>query len=277
MTTATATPSVALEPSGANVGPFATTFVYAAPSELAVEIIDADGVVTELVLGTDFTEAALSGNRLLYGGEITLELASIPGGDWGSGDTQQRLTMERLTVAEQTTDFPNAEGFQPEDTGDAVDKLTRIVQELRAGLERSLQVNIGDELPTLAELIETITNQIVAALEGEDLDAVVVAAVLANLATIIAAAAAELQDLIDAMEAAALALVPIVYATDGGAANAIELTLDPAPVEADLARGLHHHRQDGGAEHRGDDDRGQRLSGPSTSSMRRARRWRPAR
>lgn len=235
MTTPTATPEQSYSPSGSSTGPFATVFGYESSSQVGVSTIDADEVKTALTLGVDFTVAATGGDSLANGGDVTLVSDAVPSGGWAGG----RVAIERLTPAEQDLDLPNDEGLQPEDIEDALDKLMRIVQELRAGLLRSLKVNIGEtSIPTVAELIQTIINQIVALLEGSEVEQTVIDAVLNNLATIIAAAAAELQAIIDAMAAAALALVPIVYATDGGAANAIELTLDPPSVEADLAEGF---------------------------------------
>lgn len=233
-TTPAQTPSVAYTPSGSTTGPFTTPFGLEDSSQLTVFIISTTGVATALTITTDYTVSAVDGDMLANGASVTLEAGAVPDGGWAGA----RLALLRVTPTDQLTDYDDDSGFQPTDVEYDLNKIMRILQEHGGLLARAVLVQVGDTAGSYGDIIQDIINQIIQLLEGEDLNQTVIDAVLANLTQIINLAATELQALINALEAQALALVPIVYATDVGEVNDIVLVLDPAPVEADLAEGF---------------------------------------
>lgn len=112
-------------------------------SEIRVELIGADSVITPQVLNTDFT--VVGGNP---GSQILMTVAPAVGED---------LVIYRESAETQLVDFIGTGPFPSETNERALDKLTRLVQEALYKCKRALKVRIDDEdsldmpFPTRAE------------------------------------------------------------------------------------------------------------------------------
>lgn len=111
---------------------FPISFTFADSAEVRVLIYGADGAVDQ-VEGVDYT---ISGATILF----------QPGRVPASG---ARVARWRSTPPDQQEPFGDQATFRPLANEAAFDKLTRLAQEGRAGLDRALQAPIGEPGPTL--------------------------------------------------------------------------------------------------------------------------------
>lgn len=112
-----------------------TMRVFTAADILATQT-DADGIVTTLMLGSDYTVALNADQRTSPGGTLTL-LAALP-----TGETLEFTTDIQAT---QGTRLTSAGGFYPSVIEDALDKLTILVQQhsIRASQQALRAPEIG--------------------------------------------------------------------------------------------------------------------------------------
>jgi len=107
---------------------YPVTFVYAVSTEVRVLVTDADSVNTELTFGTDYTVDP--------SGVLTT----------AAWDDTHTVTVYRVTDTVQLTDYVENDKFPADTHEDALDKLTRICQEIRETLTRTLQVSVNAPL-----------------------------------------------------------------------------------------------------------------------------------
>ena len=120
---------------------FAVPFPFDAAADLQVILSDADGTEADQMLGTDFTVAGGSG------APGTVTMVSAPGAPWTT------LTIVRRTALVQPIGFVENDPFPAASHQRALDRLTRMVQELARDrglsvrLARSTALEHGLELP----------------------------------------------------------------------------------------------------------------------------------
>ena len=154
---------------------FNTTFVFGVEGEIVVTLVDSSGVETVQTLTTHYTVSGGSGST----GTVTMVTAPATG---------EELVLQRVTDRTQETDYPEGGTFPAESHEDALDKLTKICQEIEDDLSRAIKLPITTGNSDL-EIPEPEASKILAwnsgatALEnvdptdvGEDLDAVITAA-----------------------------------------------------------------------------------------------------
>lgn len=107
---------------------YPVTFVYAVSTEVRVLVTDANSVNTELTFGVDYTV------------DPSGVLTTAP---W---DDTHTVTVYRVTDTVQLTDYVENDKFPADTHEDALDKLTRICQEIRETLTRTLQVSVNAPL-----------------------------------------------------------------------------------------------------------------------------------
>lgn len=107
---------------------YPVTFVYAVSTEVRVLVTDANSVNTELTFGTDYTVDP--------SGVLTT----------AAWDDTHTVTVYRVTDTVQLTDYVENDKFPADTHEDALDKLTRICQEIRETLTRTLQVSVNAPL-----------------------------------------------------------------------------------------------------------------------------------
>jgi len=103
-------------------------------SDLKVIQIDTDSVETVLTLDTDYT---VSGTGDVGGGSITLTAGNLTSG--------YLLAITPDFNFTQDTDLRNQGGYFPDTLETALDKLTRIAQQLRDSFKRSIKVTDGED------------------------------------------------------------------------------------------------------------------------------------
>lgn len=112
-----------------STGPFAVAdggsgIYYGAATELVLTKTSTTGVVTLLTLGVDYTVSGIN----TASGTVTLTDALAVG---------ETLRIERATPLTQELDLSSAGAFNPDAVETALDKLTRIDQDLRMQIERN--------------------------------------------------------------------------------------------------------------------------------------------
>ena len=148
MTVAALTPSITYLENGVTTT-FAVPWRFE-PGTLLVRSLAADGTLTTLVLGADYTA---TGGATDAGGSITKTAAAATG---------YRLLIDRQTPRTQAMDYASGDTFPAESHEKALDRLTLIAQEqdsnLAATQSRALMVPVGQaiaNLPSLNELSES--------------------------------------------------------------------------------------------------------------------------
>lgn len=116
MTVAALTPEIEYTEDGVTVG-FAVPFRYRDPSHLVAERIAADGTVTVLTEGTDYSAAAGDTDA---GGTLTTTAPAVSG---------TRLRIRRDTPRVQDTNYITTGAFKAESHEDTMDELAMVDQE----------------------------------------------------------------------------------------------------------------------------------------------------
>lgn len=141
MTVAQQTPTISYTENGVTTA-FAVPFRYNAPSDLRAQRRAANGTVTELVNGTDFTATPGPTNA---GGTLTVTAPGAAG---------TKLTIYRQTARTQTADYTTSGSFLAEAHERALDKPILIAQEIDSKNARAISVPIdeaGATLPAIAQ------------------------------------------------------------------------------------------------------------------------------
>ena len=133
MTIATTSNRVRYEGNGATTT-FAYSFRIDSDDEVVVTIVDEDGVETELT-SAQFT---ISGIGEDSGGTVTYPVSGSP----LAADNQ--IVIVREVPLKQETDLTNQGGFYPEVIETSLDRLTMMVQQLMALLDRTIRFPITD-------------------------------------------------------------------------------------------------------------------------------------
>lgn len=136
---------------GAALGPFATVWPYAVPSDVTVHANYNDGTGEQLLVqGADYTLAA-SNPTLTNGGNVTLAgyLLANHGGVWPAG---AQIAIARLTPRSQPSTFGEAVGFSPQASEQALDNISRQVQELTTQMRRTVRVDYGETPPLIGSV-----------------------------------------------------------------------------------------------------------------------------
>lgn len=119
MTISTTTSSITYTGNGSSTGPYSVPFYFAAASELTVTLRTAD-TITAQSLTTHYTVSGAGSDS----GSITFVTAPTNG---------YEIRIERNTARTQTLNLTAGSAFEPEDIEGALDKLTRIAQDLARG------------------------------------------------------------------------------------------------------------------------------------------------
>lgn len=119
-----------------SAGPFAVAdggdgIYFAADTELVLTRIDTDGEPTTLSYPADYTVLGAGTDS----GSVTLAAPLAVG---------ETLDIERQTPLTQSFDPNLGRSFNPESVEDALDKLTRGLQDLSAAIGQSVRLSIGD-------------------------------------------------------------------------------------------------------------------------------------
>lgn len=123
--------------------------VFFDTSDLVVFVVDSSGAVTDLVENTDYTVSGGAGST----GTLDLSAGSAPHGAVAAGST---LVIVRTLALVQEVDFVQNDSSDAEVAEDALDKVTMMLQQLNARIERSFVLADSDvsgastELPTPA-------------------------------------------------------------------------------------------------------------------------------
>ncbi len=134
MTVASDVQDVTYATDGSTVG-FTIPFYFLADAHIGASLIAADGTLTELFLGSDFSIAG-AGNP--DGGTLTT-LTVRPAGF--------KLHIFRSVPVTQETQYQQNDAFPAKTTEKALDKLTMIDQQHAASIGRALQVPMSDIAP----------------------------------------------------------------------------------------------------------------------------------
>lgn len=119
---------------------FATGFQFISNSDLKVTLTNSSGVPTVKTLTTHYTVTG-AGNP--SGGTVTMLTAPATG---------EKLNIESNVTIDQQTDYVEGGSFAASTHETALDKLTKISQQLQAQVDRSLQ------LPVVNQSIDPTTN-----------------------------------------------------------------------------------------------------------------------
>ncbi|MBR8460784.1 hypothetical protein KDW07_26955 [Burkholderia dolosa] len=111
---------------------FATRFYFLNPNHVFVDKIDANGVVTPLVFGTDYS---VSGAGAANGGTV---VTNIP---YAFGST---LHIYRMVPVTQETEYQQNDPFPAKTTEKALDKLTMIAQQQNAAVLNSIRYPLSE-------------------------------------------------------------------------------------------------------------------------------------
>lgn len=112
---------------------FATGFQFIANADLLVTVTDSSGVETVKTLNTDYT---VSGAGSPSGGTVTFLSAPASG---------SKINIESNVTIDQQTDYQEGGSFAANTHEAALDKLTKITQQLKAQIERSLTLPISNQ------------------------------------------------------------------------------------------------------------------------------------
>lgn len=120
---------------------FAAEFRFNAPAHVLVRLLAADGTVTDLAYGSDYSAV---GGQTDAGGTVTLATAPPVG---------SRVQIRRATPRDQSMNYTTTDTFPAESHEGAIDKITLITQELDVAQEeldtRSVKVPIGETAAVL--------------------------------------------------------------------------------------------------------------------------------
>ena len=135
MTISSSTRTVAFTGNGlASV--FAFAFKVFAATDLMVVVADTSGNQTTKILNTDYSVSLNADQNGSPGGSITLTAGALA--------TGYTLVITTNVPNTQGTDLSNGGGFYPEVITTALDRLTVLVQQLQAQLNRALLIPIAD-------------------------------------------------------------------------------------------------------------------------------------
>ncbi len=135
MTVTTTTARNVKAPNGSTTS-FPVDFSFDAETELVVtRVVIATGVETLQALTTDYTTTGGSGAT------GSIEMVTAP-----PGPTIENLVIERVTPRTQATDYRRNDPFPAEVNEAALDKLTRIVQEVVDRIGRSVKLKKSSTL-----------------------------------------------------------------------------------------------------------------------------------
>lgn len=129
MTVSTTESQIDYTGNGATV--FAIPFLFLANGDLVLTKMDANDLVTTLVLGSDYT---LSGAKNPSGGTATLTAPLTTG---------NRLRIARVMTPVQETDLRNQGKFYQQTIEDAFDYVTLLVQQYKSAIANAMQKSIG--------------------------------------------------------------------------------------------------------------------------------------
>jgi hypothetical protein len=109
---------------------FGYGFLVEAETEIVVTVADAAGAETIKTLTTDYTVSGVGNSA---GGDVTFVTAPI---------STEEVVVTRTIAMTQATDLQNRKSVVPQVLEDAYDKLTRITQDHKEQLGRSLKVDL---------------------------------------------------------------------------------------------------------------------------------------
>jgi hypothetical protein len=141
MTAAALTPSVEYIENGVTLA-YAVSFRFKAPTHIKAQRIAADGTLTELAYGSDYS---VTGGETDSGGTLSVVAAGAAG---------TRLRIRRVTPRAQDMDYTTADTFPAESHEGAVDKAMLIDQEQDQQIDdiatRALLVPDGETAPVIS-------------------------------------------------------------------------------------------------------------------------------
>ncbi|AAT38377.1 gp18 [Burkholderia phage BcepC6B] len=111
---------------------FPTGFYFLNQNDVFVDKIDSNGVLTPLVLGTDYS---VSGAGVETGGAVTTSVVYAPG---------SMLHLYRLVPPTQETEFQQNDPFPSKTVEKALDKLTMLAQQTRAATINSIRYPLSE-------------------------------------------------------------------------------------------------------------------------------------
>ena len=201
---------------GATVA-FPFTFKVFTAADVRVVLTDADGVETDLTMGTDYSVSLNANQDVSPGGTVTT-IATYASG--------YLVTLTSQVAAAQSVTLTNAGGFYPNVINDALDRQTILVQQLEEQVGRALKVNISSNDGVSADALVASLNAAVsnAADSATAADASALAASGSASAAAASASAADASATAAASSAAALVVGASV------AANALTITLQPCTI-----------------------------------------------
>jgi len=146
--TTTAAPSIStFTLTGTATGPFPTGWTYADPADVVATVLVEGREGPALSPVSDYLLTA--SDPLTGGGTVNLYGAAVPVGGWTAGSV---LVLARRTARRQSLALPDTQGFKPRAMERALDRLTRIAEEDRDILGRSLLLPQGETAAALPSL-----------------------------------------------------------------------------------------------------------------------------
>lgn len=112
---------------------FATSFQFIANDDLQVIVTAADGTETTKALITDYT---VTGAGVSGGGTVTFLVAPITG---------EKVNIKSNVTIDQQTDYTEGGSFSASTHENALDKLTKICQQIKETSDRCLKVPISNQ------------------------------------------------------------------------------------------------------------------------------------
>jgi len=154
---------------------FDYAFLVKADTEIVVTVADAAGNETTKVLNTDYT---VSGVGASAGGVVTFNTAPV---------STVEVVITRVVALTQAVDLQNRKAVVPQVLEDAFDKLTRVTQDHKEQLSRSIKVDLfgNVDLATLTVQLGTV-----AGISGNITTLAAVSSAIPTVAAIDAAVAA---------------------------------------------------------------------------------------
>lgn len=139
----------------ANLGPFNTAWPYAADADVTA-LLDLGAGQALLEQGVDYILTDIP-PTLTGGGSILLNAVLLPGVAWPAG---ARLVLSRATPEGQPSAFGELATFSPQATEQALDNISRQVQELGVRIAQALTFPFGETgftLPDAAQRLGGLT------------------------------------------------------------------------------------------------------------------------
>jgi microcystin-dependent protein len=155
---------------------FGYGFLVKLDTEIVVTVADAAGAETIKTLTTDYTVSGVGNSA---GGDITFVTAPI---------STEEVVVTRTIAMTQATDLQNRKSVVPQVLEDAYDKLTRITQDHKEQIDRSIKVDIFGNVDLAAltldlAVVAGIASE-VATVAADGTDIGVVAGISANVNTV---------------------------------------------------------------------------------------------